>query len=45
MLSNLLSRIQQEIEFIRLKIEEYGGHWDDKPVCQTVVTVQYTYSI
>ncbi|KAF8489259.1 hypothetical protein F5888DRAFT_1951995 [Russula emetica] len=38
MLSNLPSRIQQEIEFIRpmveerfAKMEEYGEAWDDKP--------------
>ena len=46
MLSNLSSQIRQEIEFIRpiveerfAKMEEYGEDWDDKPVCQTVVSV------
>jgi hypothetical protein len=46
MLSNVPSQIQQEIEFIRpifeerfAKMEEYGEDWDDKPVCQTIVTV------
>jgi hypothetical protein len=45
MLSNLPSQIQQEIEFIRpmveerfAKMEEYGEDWDDKPVCQTIVS-------
>jgi hypothetical protein len=45
MLSNLPSQIQQEIEFIRpmveerfAKMEEYGEDWDDKPVCQIIVS-------
>jgi hypothetical protein len=45
MISNLPSLIQQEIEFIRpmveerfAKMEEYGGDWDDKPVCHTIVS-------
>jgi hypothetical protein len=45
MLSNLPSQIQQQIEFIRpmveerfAKMEEYGDGWDDKPVCQAVVS-------
>jgi hypothetical protein len=45
MLSNLPSQIQQQAEFIRpmveerlAKMEKYGEHWDDKPVCQTIVT-------
>ncbi len=46
MLSNLPSQIQQEIEYIRpiveerfAKMKEYGEHWDDKPVCQTIFPV------
>jgi hypothetical protein len=46
MLSNLPSQIQQESEFIRpifderlAMMEEYGEDWDDKPVCQTIVSV------
>ena len=42
MLSDLPSKIQQEIEYIRpmveerfAKMEEYEDDWDDKPVCQT----------
>jgi hypothetical protein len=45
LLSNLPSQIQQEIEFIRpmveerfTKMEEYGDEWDDKPVCQTIIS-------
>ena len=45
-LSNLPSQIRQEVEFIRplveerfKKMEEYGENWDDKPVCQTIVSV------
>jgi hypothetical protein len=45
MLSNLPSQIRQEIEFIRpmveerfAKMEEYGDEWDDKPVCQTIIS-------
>jgi hypothetical protein len=48
MLPNLPSQIQQEIEFIRpiveerlAKMEEYGEDWDDKPVCQTMVSVSH----
>ena len=44
-LSDLPSKIQQEIEYIRpmveerfAKMEEYGDDWDDKPVCQTIVS-------
>ena len=44
-LSNLPSQIRQEVEFIRpmveerfAKMEEYGEDWDDKPVCQTIVS-------
>ena len=43
--SNLSSKIQQQIEFIRpmveerfAKMEEYGEDWDDKPVRQTIVS-------
>jgi hypothetical protein len=43
--SNLSLQIQRQIEFIRpmveerfAKMEEYGKDWDDKPVCQTVVS-------
>jgi len=43
--SNLSSKIQQQIEFIRpmveerfAKMDEYGKDWDDKPVCQTIVS-------
>ena len=46
MLSNLPSQIGQEVEFIRpiveerfKKMEESGENWDDKPVCQTIVSV------
>ena len=46
MISNLPSQIGQEVEFIRpiveerfKKMEEYGESWDDKPVCQTIVSV------
>jgi hypothetical protein len=46
MLSNLPSQTQQQIEILRpivkerlAKMEAYGEHWDDKPVCQTIVTV------
>ena len=46
MLSNLPSKIQQEIEFIRpmveerfAKMEEYGEDWDDKPVSWTIALV------
>jgi hypothetical protein len=49
MLSNLPSIIQQEIEFIRpmveerfAKMDEYGEDWDDKPVCQTIVSVPFS---
>ena len=54
MLSNFPSQIRQEIEFIRpiveerfAKMEEYGEDWDDKPVCQTIVSVIFliTYVI
>jgi hypothetical protein len=45
MLSSLSSNIQKEIEFIRpmveerfAKMEEYGENWDDKPVCQTIIS-------
>jgi hypothetical protein len=45
MLSNLPSQIQQEIEFLRpmveerfAKMEECGEDWDDKPVCQIIVS-------
>jgi hypothetical protein len=45
MVSSLPSQIQQEIEFIRpmvedrfAKMEECGEDWDDKPVCQTIVS-------
>jgi hypothetical protein len=45
MISSLPSQIRQEIEFIRpmveerfAKMEEYGEDWDDKPVCQTVIS-------
>ena len=46
LLSNLPSQILQEIEFIRpiveerfAKMDEYGADWDDKPVCQAIVSV------
>ena len=46
MISNLPSKIQQQIELIRptveerfAKMEEYGEDWDDKPVCRTIVLV------
>jgi len=46
MLSNIPSKIQQEIEYIRplveeriAKTEEYGEDWDDKPVCHTIFQV------
>jgi hypothetical protein len=46
MLSNIPSQTQQDIEFIRpmveerfAKMEEYGEDWDDRLVCQTIVTV------
>ena len=46
MISNLPSQNQKEIEFIRpmveerfAKMDEYGEDWDDKPVCQTIVSV------
>jgi hypothetical protein len=46
LLSNLPSKIQQEIEFIRpmveerfAKMEEYGDDWDDKPVCHTITSI------
>jgi hypothetical protein len=46
MISSLPSQIQQEIELIRPMVEEriaklevYGEDWDDKPVCQTIVSV------
>jgi len=45
-LSNLPSRIQQEIKFIKpvveerfAKLEEYGKDWDDKPVCWTIALI------
>jgi hypothetical protein len=45
-LSNLPSKIQQEIDFIRpmveerfAKMEEYGKDWDDKPVCRTIALI------
>jgi hypothetical protein len=44
MLSNLPTKIQEEIELIRpmveerfAKMEEYREGWDDKPVCHTIV--------
>jgi hypothetical protein len=46
MISNIPSQIQKEIEFIRpmveerfAKMKEYGDDWDDKPVCQTTLSV------
>jgi hypothetical protein len=52
MLSDLPSKIQQEIEYIRpmveerfAKMEEYGDDWDDKPVCQTITGVPGWYLI
>jgi hypothetical protein len=45
MVSSLPSQIQQEIEFIRpmveerfAKMEEHGEDWDNKPVCQTIIS-------
>ena len=45
MLSNFSSQIQQEVEFIGPIVEErfakmdgYGEDWNDRPVCQTIVT-------
>ena len=45
MLSDFPSQIQREVEFIRplveerfAKMEEYGEEWDDKPVCQVIVS-------
>ncbi len=43
--SKLSSQVQQEIDYIRpmveerfAKMEEYGKDWDDKPVCQIIVS-------
>jgi hypothetical protein len=45
-LSNLPSKIQQEIKFIKpmveerfAKLEEYGKDWDDKPVRWTIALI------
>jgi hypothetical protein len=42
----MLSKIQQEVEFIRpmveerfAKMEEYGVDWGDKPVCRFVIAL------
>jgi hypothetical protein len=49
MISNIPAQIQQETDFIRpmveerfAKMEEYGGDWDDKPVCQNIVLVSFS---